>query len=125
MKTILGKNDKGAYFKLSHFLVLVYRIAIVSFHFGRSQEFLNEYEGLNLDKNEGMEEMGSSKNFTLTNIRKLLYFLRQIETQVISQSLNMRNQNLSESMKYRNWGYGDYMTKNMTLIPPNKLLKKY
>jgi hypothetical protein len=85
-------KEKGVYFKLSHFLVFLYRVSIISFHHKRSPEFLNEYKNAN-------------------NIKKLLYFLRQLE--------------ISDGFQNRNWSHTSYMLKNSTFIPPNELLLKY
>jgi len=40
-------KDQGTYFKLSHFLVFIYRASIISFHHKRSEEFLKEYKNAN------------------------------------------------------------------------------
>lgn len=86
------KRKKGHILNFHTFLYFLYRVSIVTFHYNRSDEFLNEYKNAN-------------------NIKKLLYFLRKIET--------------SDGFRNHDWSHTSYMLKNSTLIPPNSVLMKY
>jgi hypothetical protein len=89
---VSSTKEKGTYFKLSHFIVLIYRLSILTFHYNRSDEFLNEYKNAN-------------------NIKKLLYFLRKLET--------------SKGFLNLNWQENSYMLKNISFIPSDKVLLDY
>ena len=88
-------KEKGSYFKLSHFIIFIYRLSIASFYYNRSHEFSKEYKFDNSN-----DQYGKLKQ----NVVKFLFFWRSIE--------------VCDAMKrYDLW--------NFKLIPPNDKLLKY
>lgn len=76
-------KNKGVYFRLSHFMIFLYRLSIVTFTYNRSKQFVSSYledtSENQISENYNSKQDGKTNSQIKQDVIKFLYMLRSFE----------------------------------------------